>query len=62
MTSDPFLNIHILTHEKLNILVHSYTTLVKDKELVSAEVMNEYNEGVRRYWSWLLRPLTNCAM
>lgn len=38
-----------LTHEQLNILVHSYNVLLKDKELVAAEVMNEYNQGVCRY-------------
>ncbi|KAJ3562375.1 hypothetical protein NP233_g9618 [Leucocoprinus birnbaumii] len=34
-----------LTGVQLNILVHSYNLLVKDKELIAAEVMNEYNEG-----------------
>ncbi|KAF9454499.1 hypothetical protein P691DRAFT_806680 [Macrolepiota fuliginosa MF-IS2] len=34
-----------LTSVQLNILIHSYGTLVKDKELVAAEVMHEYNEG-----------------
>lgn len=34
-----------LTGVQLNILVHSYNVLLKDKELVAAEVMNEYNEG-----------------
>jgi len=33
------------TGVQLNILVHSYQTLVKDKELIAAEVMSEYNEG-----------------
>ncbi|KAL9715157.1 hypothetical protein Ac2012v2_001817 [Leucoagaricus gongylophorus] len=34
-----------LTGVQLNILVHSYNVLLKDKELVAAEVMNEYNQG-----------------
>ncbi|KXN89252.1 hypothetical protein AN958_06006 [Leucoagaricus sp. SymC.cos] len=34
-----------LTGVQMNILAHSYQILLKDKELIAAEVMNEYNEG-----------------
>ncbi|TFK42573.1 hypothetical protein BDQ12DRAFT_732214 [Crucibulum laeve] len=30
---------------QLNMLIHSYKSLVKDKEILSAEVMHEYNAG-----------------
>jgi hypothetical protein len=31
----------------MRALTRSYEVLVKDKELIAAEVMHEYNEGVR---------------
>lgn len=34
---------------QLNTMVHSYSTLLKDKEIIAAEVMHEYNQGVRLF-------------
>jgi hypothetical protein len=31
----------------MRALTQSYDALVKDKEIIAAEVMHEYNEGVR---------------
>jgi hypothetical protein len=39
--------LHILTGQQLNIIIHSYNIRIRDKELIAAEVMNEYNEDVR---------------
>ncbi|EKM82675.1 hypothetical protein AGABI1DRAFT_118118 [Agaricus bisporus var. burnettii JB137-S8] len=33
-----------LTSVQLNIIIHSYNIRIRDKELIAAEVMNEYNE------------------
>lgn len=34
------------TWSQLHAMMFSYTALIKDKEIIAAEVMNEYNEGV----------------
>ena len=36
----------IIKPQKLNALIHNYTLLVKDRQLVSAETMREYNDVV----------------
>jgi len=33
---------------QLNVMMRYYTALIKDKEILAAEVMSEYNEGVSR--------------
>lgn len=30
-------------------MTHSYKALLKDKEIIAAEVLNEYNQGVRGF-------------
>jgi hypothetical protein len=32
---------------QLNAMTYAFHTLLKDKEIIAAEVMNEYNQGVR---------------
>jgi hypothetical protein len=32
---------------QMRALTRSYEVLIKDKEIIAAEVMHEYNEGVR---------------
>jgi hypothetical protein len=35
-----------LFHLKLHVMTRSFEALVKDKEIIAAEVMSEYNDGV----------------
>ncbi|TFL07546.1 hypothetical protein BDV98DRAFT_558035 [Pterulicium gracile] len=37
--------IMVLVSVQLHAMMFSYTALIKDKEIIAAEVMNEYNEG-----------------
>jgi hypothetical protein len=43
----------------MRTLTRSYETLVKDKEIIAAEVMHEYNEGVCPTISFAVLSLTH---
>lgn len=39
---------------QLNAMVYWYSGLLKDKEIIAAEVLNEYNQGVGGTSAWLM--------
>ena len=34
---------HLMTHTQIHGVIQAYTALIKDKAILAAEVMNEYN-------------------
>jgi hypothetical protein len=42
-----------ITGLQLNVLIHTYTALLKDKDIIAAEVLHEYNDGVRLWHSFI---------